>query len=69
MPCAAAKPLAQVLFLVQVFWVLLCLLVDLAAASQGRPERLALEVALTALVQAQRVVEGRRRLSEQFPRW
>ena len=66
-PCAAAE-LAQVLFLVQVVWPLLCLLVDLAAASQGLPERLALKVALTALVPAQRAVEGRRRLTEQFPR-
>ena len=57
--------LARAPFLEQ---VPLCLLVDHAGVLQGRPDRLALGVALTALGSAPRVVEGRRRLSKQFPR-
>jgi len=68
-PFAAAKPLAQVLFLAQALWVLLYPSACREGVLQGRPEQLALEVALTAFVPAQQAVEGRRRLSEQFPRW
>jgi flagellar biosynthesis regulator FlbT len=47
-PCAAATPLAQVLFLVQVLWVPPCLSACHEGVLQGRLA-LALEVARTAL--------------------